>query len=167
MALLGRLNLAQAIAGVRANDVDAVRAELPSKFAAVRPLLAGGKLRRLRDLARDVRTLYSILTDRSFSVPWRTTAAIVFALGYFVMSLDIIPDAIPVLGFLDDALVVAEVVFLLSGDLRRYREHRARQTAAEEEEPTPSGQDPFADDPDSSSAAWPGLDPDQDERLVA
>jgi uncharacterized membrane protein YkvA (DUF1232 family) len=157
MALPGGLNLAQAIAGVCANDVDAVRAELPGKFAAVRPLLMGGRLRRVRDLARDVRTLFDILTDRSFSVPWRTTAAIVFALGYFVLSLDIIPDAIPVLGFLDDALVVAEVVLLLSGDLRRYREHRARRAA------DVVGQDvfPATDGEDLVE------DPPADERLVA
>jgi uncharacterized membrane protein YkvA (DUF1232 family) len=129
MALPGGLNLAQAIAGVCANDVEAVRAELPKKFAAVRPLLIGGRLGRLRDLARDVRTLFEILTDRSFSVPWRTTAAIVFALGYFVLAADIIPDCIPVFGFLDDALVVAEIAFLLSGDVRRYREHKAAKTA--------------------------------------
>jgi uncharacterized membrane protein YkvA (DUF1232 family) len=157
MALPGGLNLAQAIAGVCANDVDAVRAELPRKFAAVRPLLMGGRLRRLRDLARDVRTLFDILTDRSFSVPWRTTAAIVFALGYFVLSLDIIPDAIPVLGFFDDALVVAEVVFLLSGDLRRYREHRARRAADD------AGQDAFPATDREDEAD----DPPADERLVA
>jgi uncharacterized membrane protein YkvA (DUF1232 family) len=126
MALPGGLNLTLAIAGVCANDVDAVVASLPGKLEAARPLLMGGKLRRLRDLLRDVRTLFDILTDRTFSVPWRTTAAIVFALGYFVLSFDLIPDVVPVLGFLDDALVVAEVVYLLSGDLRRYREHRAR-----------------------------------------
>ena len=76
-------------------------------------------------LVRDVRTLFEMLTDRSYPVPWRTTAAIVFALGYFLMSIDVIPDFVPVVGFLDDALVVAEVVFLLSGDLRRFRDHRA------------------------------------------
>ena len=41
------------------------------------------------------------------------TAAIVFALGYFLMSIDVIPDVIPVVGFLDDALVVAEVVVMV------------------------------------------------------
>ncbi len=134
MALPGGLNLTQAIAGVCANDVDAVVASFPRKLEAARPLLMGGKLRRLRDLLRDVRTLFDILTDRSFSVPWRTTAAIVFALGYFVLSFDLIPDVVPVLGFLDDALVVAEVVYLLSGDLRRYREHRARTATGREGE---------------------------------
>ena len=158
MALPGGLSFAQAIAGVCANDVDAVRAELPGKFAAVRPLLVGGKLRRLRDLARDVRNLFDILTDRSFSVPWRTTAAIVFALGYFVLTLDIIPDAIPVVVFLDDALVVAEVVVLVSGDLRRYRAHRAGSTGGPR---APSGR------ADADNATDGPREHAIDERLVA
>ena len=48
-----------------------------------------------------------------------------FGLGYFLMSVDLIPDVIPVVGFLDDALVVAEIVYLLSGDLQRFRAHKA------------------------------------------
>jgi uncharacterized membrane protein YkvA (DUF1232 family) len=119
-------SLAEGIAGIRANDIDAVRAEFPDKFASVRAILANGKFGRLRELAANLRTLFDLLTDRTFSVPWRTTAAAVFALAYFILSFDIIPDVIPVLGFLDDALVVAEVVYLLSDDLRRFREHRAR-----------------------------------------
>jgi uncharacterized membrane protein YkvA (DUF1232 family) len=118
------------IAAVRPEDVEAVREALPSKLAALRPLLRGGRLGSLRTLLRDVHTLFELLTDRSFPVPWRTTAAIVFGLGYFLMSIDLIPDAIPVVGFLDDALVIAEIVYLLSGDLQRFRAHRAERTRA-------------------------------------
>jgi uncharacterized membrane protein YkvA (DUF1232 family) len=46
------------------------------------------------------------------------------------MSVDLIPDVIPVVGFLDDALVMAEVVYLLSGDLRRFRAHQAKRARA-------------------------------------
>jgi uncharacterized membrane protein YkvA (DUF1232 family) len=116
------------IAAVRDEDVQAVREHVPSKLAALRPLLRGGRLGSIRSLVRDVQTLFEMLTDRSFTVPWRTTAAVVFALGYFLMSVDLIPDVIPVVGFLDDALVVAEIVYLLSGDLRRFREHRSSRT---------------------------------------
>ena len=118
------------IASVRAEDVDAVRKGLPSKLAELRPLLRGGRLGSLRSLVGDVQTLFEMLVDRSYPVPWRTTAAIVFALGYFLMSIDVIPDVIPVVGFLDDALVVAEVVYLLSGDLRRFRDHRTVRAKA-------------------------------------
>ena len=130
MSLVELPDLAAGIAAVRPEDLEAVREGLPSKLAALRPLVRGGRLGSLRTLLRDVHTLFELLMDRSFPVPWRTTAAIVFGLGYFVMSIDLIPDAIPVVGFLDDALVMAEVVYLLSGDLQRFRAHRAEQARA-------------------------------------
>lgn len=126
MALVELPDLATGIASVRAEDVETVREGVPEKLAALRPLLRGGRLGSLGGLLRDVRTLFEMLVDRSYPVPWRTTAAIVFALGYFLMSVDVIPDVIPVVGFLDDAAVVAEIVYLLSGDIRRFRTHQAR-----------------------------------------
>jgi uncharacterized membrane protein YkvA (DUF1232 family) len=126
-------DVASGIASVRAEDVDAVREGLPSKLAELRPLLRFGRLGSLRSLVSDVQTLFEMLVDRSYPVPWRTTAAIVFALGYFLMSIDVIPDVIPVVGFLDDALVVAEVVYLLSGDLRRFRDHRGARARSGQE----------------------------------
>jgi len=125
--------VAAGIDGVQANDVEAVRKSFPEKLAAARAFLGIGRLGRLGDLGRNLCTLFDLLTDRTFSVPWRTTAAAVFALAYFVLSFDLIPDAIPVLGFLDDALVVAEVVVLLSGDIQRFRQH---QTARQGSSPT-------------------------------
>jgi uncharacterized membrane protein YkvA (DUF1232 family) len=127
VALVELPDLAAGIASVRAEDVDTVREGIPSKLAALRPLLRGGRLGAVRGLVRDVQTLFELLIDRSYPVPWRTTAAIVFGLGYFLMSVDLIPDFIPVLGFFDDALVVAEIVYLLSGDLRRFRAHQAER----------------------------------------
>jgi uncharacterized membrane protein YkvA (DUF1232 family) len=115
-------DLESAFASVRPADVDAVREGVPAKLAAMRSFLRGG---RIGNLLRDVRTLFQLLTDRSFSVPWRTTAAVVFGLGYFLMSVDLIPDVLPVVGFLDDAAVLAEIVYLLSGDIQRFRAHRA------------------------------------------
>lgn len=125
MALVELPDLAAGIASVRAEDVETVCRGVPSKLAALRPLLGGGRLGSARNLVRDVHTLFQLLLDRSFPVPWRTTAAIVFGLGYFLMSVDLIPDVVPVVGFLDDALVLAEIVYLLSGDLQRFRAHRA------------------------------------------
>ena len=62
-----------------------------------------------------------MLVEPDFAIPWRTTAAVVFALAYFISSVDLIPDAIPVLGFVDDAFVVAEVVILVVGDFAALR----------------------------------------------
>jgi uncharacterized membrane protein YkvA (DUF1232 family) len=115
-------NLEAGIRDVRPEDVDSVRAGFWAKFADSRPHL--GRLGRARDLARNVVLLFEMLVDPSFAIPWRTTAGIVFALAYFISTFDLIPDAVPVLGFLDDALVVAEVVYMFSADIRRYEDLR-------------------------------------------
>jgi uncharacterized membrane protein YkvA (DUF1232 family) len=115
-------NLEAGIRGVRPEDVDAVRDGFWAKLAASRPHL--GRLGRARDLAKNVVLLFEMLVDPSFAIPWRTTAGIVFALAYFISTFDLIPDAVPVLGFFDDALVVAEVVYMFSADIRRYEDTR-------------------------------------------
>lgn len=52
--------------------------------------------------------LYVIMTDRE--VPMWARALIIGALGYFVWPLDAVPDAIPVLGYMDDAAVMGLVL---------------------------------------------------------
>ncbi len=115
-------NIEAGIASVLPADVDAVKAGFWSKIAESRPRL--GRLGHMRDLLKNVVLLFRMLIDPSCQIPWRTTAGIVFALAYFISSFDVIPDAIPVIGFLDDALVVAEVVYMFSADIRRYEESR-------------------------------------------
>lgn len=53
-------------------------------------------------------------------VPWKTVAAVVGALVYVLMPLDLIPDFIPVVGLLDDAGVIAACLKLVSDDLVEY-----------------------------------------------
>jgi len=115
-------NLAAGIDAVRPEDVDAVKEGFWAKLAEARPRL--GRLGKARDLAKNAVLLFEMLVDPSFKIPWRTAAGIVFALAYFISSFDLIPDAIPVLGFFDDALVVAEVVYMFSADIKRYEETR-------------------------------------------
>ncbi|MGT2831974.1 YkvA family protein [Streptococcus halotolerans] len=54
-------------------------------------------------------------------VPRRTMLAIVSALIYFLSPVDVIPDWIPILGQLDDALVVAACWKLVNKDVEDYR----------------------------------------------
>lgn len=51
------------------------------------------------------------------AIPWRALLYIVGALIYFVNPIDLIPDAIVGIGFLDDAAVVAAVMRALRGDV--------------------------------------------------
>jgi uncharacterized membrane protein YkvA (DUF1232 family) len=63
------------------------------------------------------------------AVPVWTLSAATFALLYVLNPLDLVPDALPVLGLLDDAAVVSGCLALVEQDLYAYR--RWRQTEAE------------------------------------
>ncbi len=61
-------------------------------------------------------------------IPWYTIAAIVAALLYVFSPIDLIPDVIPVIGLVDDALVVAACLKLVKQDLADFETWRAANT---------------------------------------
>lgn len=54
-------------------------------------------------------------------LPIGTIASVVIALIYFLSPIDIIPDYIPGLGYVDDAAVIAGCLLLVKTDLEDYR----------------------------------------------
>ena len=63
-------------------------------------------------LKRDIKAIY--LASRDPRVPWYAKALAVAVAGYALSPIDLIPDFIPVLGYLDDLIVVPlGVAFLL------------------------------------------------------
>jgi uncharacterized membrane protein YkvA (DUF1232 family) len=73
------------------------------------------------DFTTALRLLRSWRRRRYTNVPWRTVVALLGALIYFVNPLDVVPDALPIVGYLDDATIVAWVLHSVRGDLRRFR----------------------------------------------
>jgi uncharacterized membrane protein YkvA (DUF1232 family) len=55
-----------------------------------------------------------------YRLPWKTVAALSAALAYFVSPVDVVPDVIPLSGFIDDAAVLGLVFGAVEVDLRRY-----------------------------------------------
>jgi uncharacterized membrane protein YkvA (DUF1232 family) len=58
----------------------------------------------VRDLRRELHALYLASKDRR--TPWRAKAIIALVIGYALSPVDLIPDWIPLVGFLDDLVVV-------------------------------------------------------------
>jgi uncharacterized membrane protein YkvA (DUF1232 family) len=89
----------QATTEEHGEEIGALRDDLPVLVRLVRAY-ARGSYRRL---------------------PWRSLVTLVSALIYVVVPTDLIPDLIPVIGFVDDAAVVALAVRALRGDLDAFR----------------------------------------------
>ena len=81
---------------------------------------------------QDLRLMVSLLNDyrkgNYSAVPWKVIAAIVAALVYFVSPVDVVPDFLPLAGYLDDALVIKLALDLARADLARYSQWQAQQT---------------------------------------
>lgn len=56
------------------------------------------------------------------SIQWSSVVAILAAIVYFVNPVDIVPDAIPGVGFTDDAGVIAFVAGMMKHELQRFRD---------------------------------------------
>jgi uncharacterized membrane protein YkvA (DUF1232 family) len=69
----------------------------------------------------DLLAAYYCAFDRD--TPLQVKAALIGALAYFVLPFDVIPDVMPMLGFADDAAVLATALRLVAGHMRP--EHRA------------------------------------------
>jgi uncharacterized membrane protein YkvA (DUF1232 family) len=54
-------------------------------------------------------------------VPWYTIAAIVSSLLYVLSPVDLIPDVLPLVGYVDDAAVIAACLAMVREDLARFK----------------------------------------------
>ncbi len=76
-------------------------------------------IRRYQDkipFLRDALALFYCLKDPS-TANW-VRVAIVGALGYLVLPVDLIPDFIPVIGWVDDAAVIASVLAFVRSQIK-------------------------------------------------
>ena len=65
---------------------------------------------------------------RDPATPRRVRMTLLAALGYFVLPVDAIPDIMPLLGFTDDAAVIAALVATLGANIKRRHRDQASDT---------------------------------------
>jgi uncharacterized membrane protein YkvA (DUF1232 family) len=73
------------------------------------------------DLMSFIRLLRAWATGAYRQAPWKSVALIIGAILYFVSPLDAIPDFIPLLGFADDAFIIAFVMRQVRKDIAAFR----------------------------------------------
>lgn len=96
--------------------------ELRKKFERNTPL---GKF--LNDLKLFISLIKDYVNGEYKEIPWFTIAAITFALIYVLSPVDFIPDFIPVVGYTDDAFVMALVLMMVREDLYKYKEWKIQK----------------------------------------
>jgi uncharacterized membrane protein YkvA (DUF1232 family) len=78
--------------------------------------------------AEDLLAAYYCAFDRD--TPFQVKAALVGALAYFVLPFDVVPDMMPILGFADDAAVLATALRLVASHMRPEHREAARRAMA-------------------------------------
>jgi uncharacterized membrane protein YkvA (DUF1232 family) len=109
------------------------------KESGVRPVCPKALRDWARAIKRDVHALF--LASRDPRVPWHAKATAVCVAAYALSPVDLIPDFVPVLGYLDDVIIVPLgillAVRLIPGQLMS--EHRAAAALAESRPATSAG----------------------------
>jgi len=76
----------------------------------------------LKAYVDDLQLAYKMLRDPNFQVSKETKTVLIIALLYVISPIDLIPDAIPLLGLVDDVLVAGYALRQASAELERYRQ---------------------------------------------
>ena len=93
--------------------------------------------RGLERYAKDLLLLVSLVKDyyqgNYRDIPYKTISAAVVGLLYVINPIDIIPDFIPFIGQLDDALVLGFCLKLIEKDLLKYKKWKDKQSETTED----------------------------------
>lgn len=109
----------------------------PELVASARALLQRTDRSKLPEFIRerfaDVEQLIAMLEDADWRIAGADRERVTTGLAYFAEPLDLIPDSVPGLGFLDDAVLVELIVRELRVEIDAYRDFcrkRERRAAA-------------------------------------
>ena len=118
-------------------------AALSRRMAADEAELRGKLWRAIKREAANIPFFEDVLTahycafDRK--TPFYVRTVLVGAVVYYIVPDDLIPDSIPVLGYLDDAAVLAGALKLLSSHIKPEHREAARRTLARMRDDVVSG----------------------------
>ena len=123
-----------------------------SKESKINDQLNNGK--GLQRYAKDLLLLFSLAKDyyqgNYRDVPYKTISAAVVGLLYVINPIDIIPDFIPFIGQVDDALVLGFCLKLIEKDLLKYKNWKDGQT--EDKQSKNKANSATSDEQDNSKA---------------
>ena len=105
---------------VRPGDIDELAATLPKKLKEIDLSETKEAFAWIGEMLDRVKLLWRMLRDANYVLEWKTKAMIAAGLIYFVLPMDLTPDFIPGIGYIDDAVVLGTLWKLLQEELDRY-----------------------------------------------
>lgn len=81
---------------------------------------------KLADIPMMASLIKSYVEKEYTDIPIGSIVAIISALVYFVSPIDLIPDSIPGVGYIDDSIVVAVCLKMVDSDLQEYKTWREK-----------------------------------------
>lgn len=102
-------------------DEDDVEVVLDNEEAISKKIKNSSVLKKYVELGRVLLGMLKDIKNGAYkNVPWLTIATIVMVLLYVLNPLDLVPDFIPLVGYLDDATILTLGVGWIQSDLHRY-----------------------------------------------
>lgn len=111
---------------VDAADIDRIEREVPKKVDNMKAVTEG--VEWLKSMLNRVTVLYEMVRDAEYKLDRRSKALIAAGLIYFLLPVDMTPDFIPGIGYIDDALVLSTLWKIVQEQVTRYmsfKENRA------------------------------------------
>jgi uncharacterized membrane protein YkvA (DUF1232 family) len=122
---------------LKESDLDHFRDVMRKAQAGAKQLSESDILANAKSLSQDIKvevpkfvseriaklsTLIAMIEDDEWKIPEEERSDVLSALAYFSDPEDLVPDHIPVLGFLDDAIMIELVVEELKDDIEAFEE---------------------------------------------
>ena len=106
---------------------------LDKKSRIEEKILSSGTMRKYAEIIRQMFLMLNDYRKGNYKdVPWLTISTLVFILIYVLNPLDLIPDFIPIIGYLDDATVLVLGLNWIQTDLHKYLKWKEEEEAREE-----------------------------------
>jgi len=106
---------------ITSKDEQKVLDKIDEEISKLQSLIEEKPSSKTEELISNSKLLTEIIRCQDFPITESSRKWIVFGLNYLISDIDIIPDSIPGIGYLDDALVISWIKQLVDDDITRYK----------------------------------------------
>jgi uncharacterized membrane protein YkvA (DUF1232 family) len=118
--------LEEKAARIDQKDIDALDTSVPKKLKSRQMQELKEGLGWVQELVGRAQTLFDMIRDREFRISGKSKTLIAAGLIYLVLPTDFVPDFIPGLGYIDDALVLSTLWKIVESQIESYMAFRGK-----------------------------------------